>query len=81
MLPTLKPGSLLVAWRWARPRPGRIVVARVDGRPVVKRIAKLGQQGMWLVGDNPALSRDSRHSGWVPVTDMEAVCIGISTRV
>lgn len=73
MRPTYPPGSwLLVRWRRAGRwlRPGVVVVARRPDRPellVVKRCRRLlPGGGVWLEGDNPAASDDSRLFGPVP---------------
>ena len=40
MLPALAPGDIVVAVRWRRGiRTGRIVVADIDGRLIIKRVA------------------------------------------
>ena len=67
MLPTLRPGDRLLVVHGARPRPGRIVVARfADGTLVVKRATERRGSGWWLRGDNPEAGVDSRHRGAVP---------------
>ena len=66
MLPTLRDGDRLVVRRTHRIGPGAIVVAvdpRDRTRPLVKRVAAVGPQGVDLVGDNPAASTDSRAFG------------------
>jgi type IV secretory pathway protease TraF len=42
-------------------------MARHDGRPLIKRIARIEPAGpkYWLLGDNPAASTDSRQFGSV----------------
>lgn len=80
MRPTYAPGDTLLGWRWFRPRAGQVVVAiGPHGRPVIKRVSRLvrapdapvGSQAanipaVWLLGDNPAASTDSRHFGAIP---------------
>ena len=76
MLPTFSPGDYLVvdlgAYRRTAPRRGEIVLAqdpRDAGRTLVKRIGSTEPNGrVWLVGDNPAESTDSRAFGPVPVS-------------
>jgi nickel-type superoxide dismutase maturation protease len=63
MLPTLRPGQIVVATRWVRLRPGKIVIALTPRREVVKRVKSVTARGMELIGDNPAASTDSRHFG------------------
>ena len=69
MLPTLRDGDRLVVRRTRRVGPGDIAVAvdpRDHARPLVKRVATVGPQGVDLVGDNPAASTDSRMFGPLP---------------
>jgi phage repressor protein C with HTH and peptisase S24 domain len=79
MLPTYQPGDTLLGWRWFRPRAGQVVVARQAGRPLIKRVARLEPLtsatpggAVWLLGDNPAASTDSRHFGAVDRRALEA---------
>lgn len=67
MLPALAPGTLIVALRPRRLRVGDVVVVRHDGQEKIKRIAKLDEQRVFLLGDNEQLSTDSRDFGWVPL--------------
>ena len=74
MRPTLEPGQLLLGWRWGRAKVGDIVVAGY-GRPLVKRLAALAESGVWLAGDNPTASTDSRHFGHLSPELIEAVIV------
>jgi phage repressor protein C with HTH and peptisase S24 domain len=65
MKPTLKPDKLVAVSRRLKLKTGVIVVAKVDGRDVVKRIAKLKHDKVFLVGDNLINSHDSRNYGWL----------------
>lgn len=51
MKPTLNQGRIVIATGWLRPRPGDLVVAKVDGLEVVKRIRKSESRRFELVGD------------------------------
>jgi phage repressor protein C with HTH and peptisase S24 domain len=72
MLPTYRPGRILVGLRWFAPRAGQVVVAHVSQLVVVKRIVRVEAAGVWLEGDNSVLSNDSRHYGLVPHAQLEA---------
>ena len=52
------------------PPIGSVVIVALDGRLDVKRVAPPppGVSGLWLLGDNDALSRDSRHDGALPLS-------------
>lgn len=73
MCPTFMPGDFVVLDRKAfarrRPHPGEVVLApdpREPSRTVLKRIARMDLHGgLWLEGDNPDESTDSRSYGWV----------------
>ena len=73
MLPALSPGDYVVvdlrAYRRTRPRPGHVVLARDPReleRTIVKRVARVDLHGaLWLLGDNPEASTDSRTFGAV----------------
>jgi len=76
MEPTLYAGDhLLVAWG-ARPRPGRLAVVRLPGRPLsVKRLAFRETDGWWVERDNPAEGVDSWQVGAVPDADVRALVL------
>ncbi len=76
MRPTLEPGDYLVAVRGNMPGRGALVVVEHPERPgyeVVKRVAggagdsiggrTLSVGELWLLGDDPVRSTDSRHFG------------------
>jgi nickel-type superoxide dismutase maturation protease len=75
MLPTYRPGDTLLGLRWFMPKPGQVVVANHNGRPLIKRLANLGPGTITLVGDNPDHSTDSRHFGPLPAKRLEAKII------
>ena len=70
MLPTLAPGEWLLVRRGVPARPGAVVVVRLAGRLVVKRVTRVGDDGVWVEGDNAAASDDSRTFGAVAPRDM-----------
>ncbi len=74
MLPTYHAGDTLLGWRWFRPRTGQVVVAR-HNRLLIKRITSIEAAGLWLQGDNPAASTDSRHFGLISQAQIEALII------
>ena len=69
MQPTLAPGDRLLVVRGRRPPVGALVAVRdprEPGRVLVKRVAAWRDDGVWVLGDDPAASTDSRHFGPVP---------------
>jgi nickel-type superoxide dismutase maturation protease len=63
MLPTLKPGQIVFVTPWVRLLPGKVVMARVRNREVIKRVKSVSPEGITLKGDNPDQSTDSRYFG------------------
>jgi len=71
MLPTLQPGDLLAVrpLRPDEPYTGQLVVVRRGDIEIVKRVSAtvdgdaLGADEIWLTGDNPDASTDSRTTG------------------
>jgi nickel-type superoxide dismutase maturation protease len=71
MLPTLRPGDLLAVRppRGGEPHAGQLVVVRHGDIEIVKRVSAkvdgyaLGADEIWLTGDNPDASTDSRTRG------------------
>jgi nickel-type superoxide dismutase maturation protease len=78
MLPTLRPGDLVLTRPARRVHVGQLVVMRDPREPartVVKRVASVTPQGVVVRGDNPAWSTDSRTFGAVPVERVESVVV------
>ena len=79
MVPALRPGDWLLAWRTRRVRPGQAVLAWHPQRPgflLVKRAAWLEPGGWWLASDNPAAgAADSARFGPVPEEKIVAVVL------
>lgn len=73
MLPGLKAGNELLvnerAYTSSNPEEGDIVVAwhpREADLKIIKRVSVVFDNGVWLVGDNPAESTDSSQYGIFP---------------
>lgn len=70
MSPTLSDGEFVLVSRYARPRPGVVVLVRWARRPgllSVKRVVGRHGDGWWVLGDNPDGSTDSRQLGTAEV--------------
>ncbi len=66
MSPTLKPGDKVLTLNWfINPNIEDIVVAKVKGKEIIKRVAKLKKDQLFLKGDNKKESTDSRTYGWI----------------
>jgi nickel-type superoxide dismutase maturation protease len=68
MLPTFKPGDLVLVNRLAyffnKPRIGDLIVLKTE-RYIIKRINKIKNNKIFVIGDNKKESTDSRIFGWV----------------
>jgi len=67
MSPKLQRGQLLLATPLfkKRLRPGQVVVIDHAGKQKVKRIERITQNKVFVIGDNLPASTDSRHFGWL----------------
>lgn len=65
MAPALEPGQIVVALAPKRLRTGMVVVVRHDNLEKIKRVQQLRPNQLFIVGDNPGASTDSRHFGWL----------------
>lgn len=67
MLPTLKPGQdvlvFIWAYLWNKPKVGDIVVIKLNGKEIIKRIQLLDDHRIFAMGDNEMMSTDSRKFG------------------
>ncbi len=65
MLPTLKPGQVVWVWHWFTPKVGNVVVFKYNAQEFVKRVKQVNGQQIFLLGDNPNDSLDSRQLGLI----------------
>lgn len=65
MAPSLLPGTVVFGLRWRSLRAGDVVIVRHQGIDKIKRVQKIRENQIFLVGDNLSSSTDSRHFGWL----------------
>lgn len=76
MVPVLPPGTLVFGLRWfAQLRPGRVVIFEREDRETIKRLERVESDGLFVLGDHPETSTDSRHYGVIPRESVESVVI------
>lgn len=80
MLPALAADKLVVALRSHRYRPGDVVILNHNNLEKIKRIAKVSDGQVFVLGDNPSHSTDSRSFGWLPLSAIMAKVIWPKTR-
>jgi phage repressor protein C with HTH and peptisase S24 domain len=75
MAPTLRAGQIVVGRQTRELKPGDVVIVLFRSLEKIKRIER--QQGdlIYLLGDNPAASTDSRSFGWVQAKTIVAKII------
>ena len=82
MQPTLEPGDRVLVRRLRRktaPVLGSVVVTWHPQRSklrLIKRLKSVEETGLWLLGDNPAESTDSRQLGAVPTNLLIGEVVG-----
>lgn len=80
MEPALHQGAVVFARR-KNPKAGDIVIAKAQGREVIKRITCISPARLFLQGDNSMQSTDSRQYGPVEYTDViGVVCLTFNNR-
>jgi len=77
MSPTLRAGQIVIATgRFGYVHPGDVVIIDHGGREKIKRVSKVDpNKGIYVLGDNPAESTDSRSFGWIDHEDIIAKVI------
>jgi len=67
MFPTLIEGQDILSFNWAylgkRPKAGDVVVLKIGNREIVKRVKRVEDGMVEVVGDNKDWSTDSREFG------------------
>jgi len=76
MTPTYPQGKIVLAWRFSKPKKGDVVIVKHHRLELIKRVDQLEGDKIFLLGDNPDESTDSRHYGWLPLSSVLGVVIG-----
>ncbi len=70
MEPTLMPGQIIVGMSNVLVHIGDIVILLRNDTEIIKRVTQIKKYNVWVEGDNPALSTDSRDFGWISKKDI-----------
>jgi nickel-type superoxide dismutase maturation protease len=66
MMPVLPPETLVLATGWFRRiKPGSVVIFLHEGKEKIKRVEQVEDNRLFVVGDHPTASTDSREIGWI----------------
>lgn len=73
MLPVLPPGTYVYGSRYYKKLSiGDTVIFVHDGKEKIKRISKTDGSRLYVIGDHPEASVDSRQFGWIERSDVLA---------
>lgn len=82
MLPSFQEGGILVGLSWfAGIKPHDVVIISHEGMEKVKRVHKVRDGELYVLGDNSELSTDSRDFGWLPLEAVTAKVIWPRTEI
>lgn len=74
MYPTFKEGENIVSFNWFyhfySPKVGDVVVFKKEDRYFVKRVAKIKNRQIFVIGDNRQESLDSRKFGLLDIKEL-----------
>lgn len=73
MVPTLPPKTRVIGTGFIKEvKVGQIVVIVHNGMEKIKRIGQIKDNQIFVLGDHPETSTDSRQFGWLPITVIKA---------
>ena len=75
MEPTIRVGQIVLASDLMKPREGDVVILHHDGLEKIKRLQRIDNGSVYVVGDNEAASTDSRAFGALPETVIIATVV------
>jgi nickel-type superoxide dismutase maturation protease len=76
MAPKYPHGKVVVARRTKNPKVGDVVIVKHHKVELIKRVNQIHQDKVYVLGDNPEESTDSRHYGWLPLESIIGKVLG-----
>lgn len=72
MMPVLPPGTHVWATAWFKKLAvGDTVIFIHEGKEKIKRISEIKNGELYVLGDHPEASKDSRQFGWIQSSTVE----------
>lgn len=66
MMPVLPPGTHVIGTGfYSKLDVGDTIIFMHEGREKIKRISQIDNTRLYVLGDHPEASKDSRHFGWI----------------
>ncbi len=75
MQPVLSPGKLVIGSKRRQPIIGNLVIVSYGNDQIIKRLAKVQGDKVYIIGDNEDHSIDSRSYGWLSKDSIVATVI------
>lgn len=73
MVPSLPPKTTIWGLKWFMTvEPGDVIIFKHQGREKIKRVHKVKDDELYVLGDFSEESTDSRDYGWIPLNDVLA---------
>lgn len=75
-MPTLKPGQIVIgSTRSNKAKIDKVVIVKYNKREIIKRLKKINKNKVYVIGDNPKISSDSKKFGWLAKENLVATVI------
>ena len=73
MVPVLPPGTWVIGLSYIDSvKPGQVVIVQHEGKEKIRRVSEVKNNRIFILGDHPETSIDSRHFGWLPMKAVRA---------